>query len=136
MMHDFTSGEITQALAKKYDVCARQAGRYIFYANKFLEEKNEGSLKRKIAWYKTRKQRLLRDMDPKEKKTAAGVMAVNKVLDSMAKLEGLMVNKIDIQNPIQVEAKVKHEVNYSELPTEVLKAVVATSPLKLLTNGG
>lgn len=135
MMHDLPSGEIVNALTKKYEVCARQAGRYIFYANKFLEEKNEGSLKRKIAWYKTRKQRLLRDMDPAEKKTAAGVMAINKVLDSMAKLEGLMVNNIKIVEPVQIETKVKHEVNYTELPTDVLKAIVGSQPLKLISNG-
>jgi predicted GTPase len=95
-MADLHPSEAKKALAQKYNVCIRTAERYLYVANAFLEEKNELSLKRKTAYYIARKQRLIRSMDPAEKKTAAGVRVINGVLDSMAKMDGVLINKIDI----------------------------------------
>lgn len=125
---DLPSGEVLKALINKFQVSSRQADRYLYLANRSMEEKVAISLARKIAWYKTRKLRLLRDMDPAEKKTAAGVMAINKVLDSMAKLEGVMVTNVklsgDKDNPIQLQATKVVEINYKDLPDEILDAIL------------
>lgn len=96
MMADLAPHEIRKVLKEKYGVCIRTAERYYDVAYRFLEQKNEKSRKRKIAWYLARKSRLIRDIAPAEKKTAAGVKAINNVLDSMAKMEGLMVDKVDV----------------------------------------
>jgi hypothetical protein len=96
LMADLHVVEIKKVLVQKYGVCMRTADRYIYCANASLEEKNEKSLKRKVAYYIARKQRLIRNMDPAEKRTAAGVRAVDSVLDSMAKMDGVLINKIDI----------------------------------------
>lgn len=96
MMNDIPTNEIKRALVNKYDVNVRTVERYIHYAHKFLEEKNEMTRRRKLAWYKARKIRLLRDMDPKEKKTAAGVRSADGVLNSLAKMEGVLVDKVDV----------------------------------------
>ena len=136
IMMDLPSGEVVQQLVKKYEVSRRQADRYLYLANKSMEEKTVTSLARNISWYKTRKLRLLRDMDPAEKKTAAGVMAASKVLDSIAKMEGVLVTNVrlsgDKDNPILVKETKTVEVNYKELPTPVLEALLANRPANRL----
>lgn len=96
MMNDLPPVEIKRVLCDKYAVDIRTADRYLYCANVFLEEKNELSRKRKVAWYKARKIRLIRDMNPAEKKTAMGVNAINRVLDSMAKMDGVLIDKVDV----------------------------------------
>ncbi len=121
MMNDFAPSQIHQILLEKYGVTKRQAERYLYCANLFLEEKTEVSRKRKLAWYKARKFRLLRDMDPKEKKTAAGVRAIDGVLNSMAKLEGLMIDKVaqtDIKGDDVKQPPLISITTVSSLPVE------------------
>lgn len=71
-------------------------------------------------------------MDPKEKKTAAGVTAINKVLDSMAKMEGVTVDTVkligDPAKPIHTrnETHVTPSVDYTKLPTDFLRTLVAS----------
>lgn len=126
-MNDNTTQDIITQAVSNWGVSSRQAYRYLWAANRFFEEKDKLKLEYKKAYYIARKKKLLRDMDPKEKKTAAGVAAVNRVLDSMAKLEGVSVDTLkvigDPNNPLHTvnETYSTESVDYSKLPTEFLE---------------
>lgn len=127
-MMDMPYCEIVRHIVLKYAVSSKTGERYHFMTNVMMVDKNELSKKKKVAFYKNRKLRALRDMDPAEKKTAAGVMAINKVLDSMAKMDGVLVEKIELSgnkdNPLEVVVN-RQEIDYSLLSTEVLMALVS-----------
>jgi hypothetical protein len=131
ILNDYASGDIIKAIIQKWGVTERQSYRYLWAANAFFEEKNELSLTRKKAVYKARKLKLLRNMDPAEKKTAKGVAAINKVLDSMAKLDGITFNEPDsvkvnvsTNNTVSTTSTLSTSIDYSALSTEFLEAVV------------
>jgi hypothetical protein len=50
-------------------------------------------------------------MNPEEKRTAAGVVAVNRVLDSIAEIEGIKVNKHEITGKNGVPLKSEFTIN-------------------------
>ncbi len=99
ILNDIGTQDIIRAIVAKWGITDRQAYRYLESANKEFVEKNQVSLERKKAYYKARKLRLIRNMNPEEKKTAAGVAAINKVLDSMAKLDGINIDKLEVTIP-------------------------------------
>jgi hypothetical protein len=123
---------LTQCI-QSWNVSKRQAERYVWAARQFFIEKTQESFEKKRAYYLARKRKLIRDMDPKEKKTAAGVAAVNRVLDSMQKLEGVSTDTLkligDPEKPLITETKVAYSsefIDYSTLPTEFLKFLLAS----------
>lgn len=99
ILNDIGTQDIIRAIMAKWNISDRQAYRYLDMANKEFEEKKQLSLERKKAFYKARKLKLIRNMDPDEKKTAAGVTAINKILDSMAKLDGINIDKLELEIP-------------------------------------
>lgn len=131
MLQDHTTADIISQIKIQWGpISDRQAYRYIWAAKKFFEEKDEMSLQRKKAFYIQRKRKLLRDMNPEEKKTAAGALAVSKILDSMAKLEGVTTDTLkligDPDKPIKTETVVKSDgVDYRSMPTELLEHIVS-----------
>lgn len=127
LLEDIPSSDIQKAIVEKWSVTERQARRYIWAANKFFVEKYEKKAAEKKAYYIQRKKKLLREMDPKERKTARGVMAANKVIDSMAKIDGVLVENTvhEFKNPVEVKATFESKIDYSTLPTELLEAIVA-----------
>jgi|GEM_PF-1776484 len=131
ILQDYVTTDIITECVKKWDITDRQAYRYLWAANRFFEERDKLTAERKKAYYIARKKKLLRDMNPEEKKTAAGVAAVNRVLDSMAKLDGLTPETLkvvgDPERPIKTitEAKITStHIDYSKLPTEFLEFFV------------
>lgn len=96
ILNDIASVDIIKALVDKWGIGDRQAHRYIVEAKKSFVERNEDKIEQKIAYYKQRKLRIIRDMDPGEKKTAAGATAVSRILDSMAKMDGVLIDKVDV----------------------------------------
>lgn len=130
-MNDIPSTDIIGILVDKYGICTRQANRYVFMANASLDEKHEVNIKRKKAWYKARKLRALRDMDPKEKKTAKGVETICKVYDSLAAMDGIVTKKVELvgnkDNPIELQHSHLHahlQINYKSMPTEMLEMLL------------
>ena len=126
-----TTDIIHQSLLQWPGISERQAYRYLWAAKQFFIEKESENLDRKRAYYLARKRKLLRDMNPDEKKTAAGVAAANRVLDSMAKLEGVSTDTFkligDPDKPIVSETKVAYSsesIDYTKLPTEFLEQLV------------
>ncbi|MBK7885486.1 MAG: hypothetical protein IPJ81_18100 [Chitinophagaceae bacterium] len=105
ILNDIGSHDIIRAVISKWDISERQAYRYLYLANKEFEDKCKSSIEHKKAFYKARKLKLIRNMDAAEKKTAAGVTAVNKILDSMAKLDGINIDKLEVILPQLQELK-------------------------------
>lgn len=133
LLQDHTTTDIINQCITAWKVTDRQAYRYLWAANRFFIEKDILTLEVKRSYYLARKKKLLRDMNPEEKKTAPGVAAINRVLDSMAKLEGVTVETLkligDKDNPLITESKVQYSsgvIDYSLLPTDFLKALLAS----------
>lgn len=124
ILQDHITSDIVQQCVANWNISERQAFRYINEANKLFEDDNVLSIKQKAAYYLSRKKKLLRDMNPGEKKTAAGVVAINKVLDSMARLEGITVDTLkligDPDQPIHSHETVEHKIDYSDLSEQEL----------------
>lgn len=131
ILQDYGTPDIIQQAMQIWNIAQRQAYRYLYYANRFFQEKDELSMRAKVSYHVARKKKLIREMDPEERKTAAGVAAVNKVLDSIAKLQGITMDTVrligDPDNPIKTEHKAtytSHFIDYSTLPTEFLEAIL------------
>ena len=67
-------------------------------------------------------------MNANEKKTAKGISVINKVIDSMAKMDGININTLklvgDPSQPINTVSNVfSSTIDYSKLPTEFLEMI-------------
>jgi len=96
IMDDYPYGDIVRSIVNKWGLSERQAQRYIKTAYEEFRDKEDLSIESKKAYYIKRKKKLIRDMDPRVKTTASGARAINKILDSMAELEGIKINKIQL----------------------------------------
>lgn len=130
ILQDLSTTDIILKSITKWKITDRQAYRYLWAANRFFQEKDKLSVERKKAYYMARKKKLLRDMSEAEKKTAAGVVAQNRVLDSMLKLEGIAPDTLkvigDPDKPVVTVSSVVTPTNidYTKLPTELLEFIV------------
>lgn len=131
ILQDYVTSDIIQQACQTWNITARQAYRYLYYANRFFQEKDQLSLQAKVSYYVARKKKLLREMDPAERRTAAGVAAANKVLDSMAKMQGVTMETIkligDPKQPVHTETKTNYtsqNIDYANLPTDFLEAIL------------
>ncbi|RKD19002.1 hypothetical protein BCY91_14085 [Pelobium manganitolerans] len=117
ILEDYTFTDIVRSCVSKWDISVRQAERYYSEAFREFKEKEEQSVDALKSYYKKRKMKLIREMDPVLKKTPSGVRAVNKVLDSMAKLDGIMIDKVELTGkdgtplPSEVKITVVHSEN-------------------------
>jgi hypothetical protein len=132
LLQDHVTTDIINNAVASWNISERQAYRYLWAAGKFFKESIRKSMEDKVNYYLARKRKLLRDMDPNEKKTAAGVKAINSVLDSMAKMEGITIDSVkvigDPAKPIHTRnetAVTTSSIDYSKLPTEFLHTLVA-----------
>lgn len=96
ILEDHPYSDIIKSIVNKWGISIRQAERYHHLAMRFFEDKHALSMERKKAYYIQRKKKIIRDMDPQFKKTPSGARAINKILDSMAKLEGVVIDKIEL----------------------------------------
>lgn len=136
-MKDFHENEILEILVEKFTISHRWAYRIRNAAYKSFEEKDEKNLQKKIEFYKARKWRSLQEMDPAERKTAAGVGVMNKVINEIAVLDGLVTKRVEVkgdkENPINVQHAhahahiYRHEIDYSAIPTEVLEHFIMSA---------
>lgn len=129
LLQDFSAQEIILAGKKKWEpISDRQIERYIMRAREGFKETLQQSIEARKAYYVKRKQKLIREIDPEERKTAKGIMAVSRILDSIAEMEGIKVRRHEITGkdgkPIETTAKVTNDIDYTQLPTEVLQAII------------
>jgi hypothetical protein len=98
ILEDYIYADMRKSAVAKWEISERQAERYIADAYKLCSESISKNIEQKKGYYISRKRKLIRDMDPSEKKTAAGVTAINKILDTMAEIEGI---KTKSETPIE-----------------------------------
>ena len=99
ILADYTYTDIISSAVIRFEVCERQAERYYSKAFQSFKSDNQQTVEHQKAYYKAKKLKLIRDMYPEAKKTPRGVTAINKILDSMAKLDGIMIDKVEVSGP-------------------------------------
>jgi hypothetical protein len=96
MLNDHTSQDIIKSGVAKWQVSDRQIQRYIEKARGSFMEFHEESKEKKRAFYIQRMRKALRDLDPAQRRTAQGLAAVGKVLQTMAQIEGIVITKHEV----------------------------------------
>lgn len=130
LLKDFETRDIIASAKKKWKVTERQAYRYLWAANIFFVEKSKQTLERKVAFYLARKRKLLRDLPESEVQTSTGTLVVSKILDSMAKLEGVSIETLkligDPKQPVSTISQVGYTstIDYTKFPTPLLKQLL------------
>lgn len=116
ILEDHSFRDIVKSIVAKWDLSERQAERYYSDAYQLFAEGEVANIDRKKFYYIQRKKKLIKEMNPLEKKTAAGVTAINRVLDSMAEIEGIKSgNKIEISDKDGLTIK----IGYGQKETEI-----------------
>jgi hypothetical protein len=96
MLNDHTSQDIVNYCVTKWSVSDRQAYRYIEKARGSFLEHHEESKEKKRAFYIQRMRKALRDLSPEHRKTAQGLAAISKTLQTMASIEGIVITKHEV----------------------------------------
>ena len=135
MMKDVPEAHIINVLCERYpEISKTTAYRYHYLAFASLEEKDNKEMKRLKDFYKARKWRSLMEMDPAEKKTAVGVGVINKVINEIAAMDGIVTRRVEVKgdkdNPIQVQHAHAHahlhklDIDYDKIPFEAKQALL------------
>jgi hypothetical protein len=95
ILQDHLTSDIVNNCVAKWGVCERQAMRYIADANKAFAKITEKRLERRLNYHIQRRNKLLRDLEEKSKKTPAGIGVQLDILQDIAKLEKLYTLKIE-----------------------------------------
>lgn len=95
LLQDHSTGDIVRQGVKMWNVSERQIKRYIDKAKVGFRELNEDVIEKKRAYYLQRSKKILRDLEIKHKNTPSGVFAQMAVLQFQAKIEGIMVDKVE-----------------------------------------
>jgi hypothetical protein len=95
ILQDQLSIDIIANCVAKWGISERQAKRYISEAHKIFAKITEKIAERRLNYHIQRRNKLLRDLDPKLKNTPYGITAQLNVLQDIAKLEKLYITKIE-----------------------------------------
>ncbi|WP_129714655.1 hypothetical protein [Pedobacter sp. SYP-B3415] len=125
ILDDFSHRDIVAKGVAEWDVSERTVERYYSDAFKEFRERTRFDTEHLKAYYKSRKRKLIQDMDPVLKKTPAGVRAINKVLDSMAKIDGIVIDKVELSGPDGAPIATQTSIDMSNLTDDQLKALAA-----------
>lgn len=96
MLQDHITTDIVNKCVITWQIGERQAMRYISDAGNGFGKITEKKLEKRLNYHIQRRNKLLRDIDPKEKKTPAGIKAQLDVLKDIADLEKLYTLKIEV----------------------------------------
>jgi len=125
VMEWFLQGYMTKDIIaqcfSKWQIDERMAYKYIKECKSILAAARKGELSERVDFYLAAKMKLYNEM--KDKVTPKGAAVANDILDSMATLEGIVTNKIDITSKGD---KLNNEVDLSKVPTDVLKVLLTT----------
>lgn len=112
IMSDYSWTDIITNAINNWAVSKPTAERYYSEAFKSFKDTLIKDVENRKAYYIQKKKRLIKEMDAASKKTPAGVRAINQVLDSMAMLEGIVIQKVEVSGagggPIPTEITIKH----------------------------
>lgn len=126
ILSDHTSPDIVSQAAAKWGVSVRQAYRYVADAYKGFRETNEVVVANRLHYHIQRRMKLLRDLE--KKNTSHSIKASLNILDSMAKLEGVLIDKHELTGkdggPIQTQSKVPDLSSLSDDELALLEKIV------------
>lgn len=91
LLSDATHADIITQGAGKWGTSARQMQRYIADAYEGFKKMTDGLVAHRLHYHIQRRMKLLRDLEKKNQASSVNVSL--SILDSMAKLEGIMVSK-------------------------------------------
>ncbi len=121
ILQGYMTRDIITQCFNKWQIDERMAYKYIKECKSILAAARKGELSERIDFYLAAKMKLYNEM--KDKATPKGAAVANDILDSMATLEGIVTNKIDITSKGD---KLTNEVDLSKVPTDVLKVLLTT----------
>lgn len=93
MMQGYSSADIIQQSVAKWGVNERTAKRYIAAAYELFVKATESNIKRRRGYHIEARLKLFRELT--DKNTPQGALVAARIWDSIAKIEGLFVEKID-----------------------------------------
>lgn len=99
ILQDYLTSDIVNQCINKWGVTERQAYRYISNANDAFAKITEKKLERRLNYHIQRRNKLLRDLEEKQKKTPAGIGVQLNILQDIAKLEKLYTLKVEVAGP-------------------------------------
>lgn len=103
---DFFLGSGTAVIgAEKPGATERQAYRYISNANDAFAKITEKKLERRLNYHIQCRNKLLRDLEEKQKKTPAGIGVQLNILQDIAKLEELYTLKVEVQDLTELRSR-------------------------------
>jgi len=116
ILMDYPYADIVAQCIQKWGVCDRQAKRYIQDAYDSFKATLEKNFEKRLGFHLQRRMKLLRQLDPEERRTATGVRAELLVLRDIAKLEGLYIEKHEFsgKDGAPIPLSVTHEVVFKD----------------------
>ena len=106
MLQGHMTKDIIANCAAQWQVDERQAYKYIKACKKEFADSRKGQISDRIDFYLAAKMKLYNEME--DKKTPKGASVANDILDSMARLEGAITEKLDVTSKgKQIKPEVK-----------------------------
>lgn len=94
ILSGYVTKDIIAQCAAKWNIDERMGYKYLKEAKKAFAEARKGKINERIDFYIAAKLKLYNEMQAKT--TPKGAAVANDILDSMARLEGAMVDKLDV----------------------------------------
>lgn len=94
ILQGFITKDILSQCAAKWGIDERMGYKYIKACKKEFADSRKGEIKERIDFYLSMKLKLFNEL--KEKTTPKGAAVANDILDSMARLEGAITDKLDV----------------------------------------
>lgn len=106
ILQGFITKDIIAQCVNKWGIDERMVYKYINTCKKEFKEVRKGKIDERIDFYLAAKMKLYNEL--KEKSTPKGASVANDILDSMARLEGAITDKIDVTSKgKQIKPEVK-----------------------------
>ncbi|HTE33026.1 MAG TPA: hypothetical protein VK666_21735 [Chryseolinea sp.] len=99
ILQDHITTDIISQCINSWDISERQAMRYLASAKIAFAKITEKKLEHRLNYHIQRRNKLLRDLDPKYRKSPPGIKVQLDVLEDIAKLEQLYKLKIEVGGP-------------------------------------
>lgn len=113
IMQGYTTADIIRQIVQKWGVSERMAYKYLDKAYKRFVKDEDAKLEAKTAMHVAQRMKIFRDL--KFKDQPAGARTALRILDSVAKLQGIVIVKVDhttAGNPLPADTT--HEVIFRD----------------------
>jgi hypothetical protein len=129
ILSNYSSGDIVKQCMQSWGVKERQSRWYMEKAYELFRLANQEDSESLLAGAIERRKKLSREMDADERKTASGTATLLAIERDIDKLRGLYVTKHEVSGPggKPIATQTVQKIDYSQLPTEVLEAIIHAS---------